>query len=57
MFIVYQRLLQDTRKKRVTSCFKCMIVNMSFVDISYFSFFSANDVFCACCVSVAMVKY
>lgn len=64
MFIFYQGLPQDARKNHVTSCFKCMIVNMSFVNISRFLFFedfSQPDIlkmmfFCACCVSFAMVK-
>lgn len=62
MFIFYQGLPQDARKNHVTSCLKCMIVNMSFVNISRFlffeDFFSArhfeNDVvflclLCECC--------
>lgn len=39
MFIFYQGLPQDARKNHVTSCLKCMIVNMSFVNISRFLFF------------------
>lgn len=66
MFIFYQGLPQDTRKNHVTSCSKCMMVNMSFVNISRSFFFFLWRLFfsqtfwkwcfCACCVSVAMVK-